>query len=69
MMHISPAQKSADLISLVAYDIWETSPATATPTRVKGHADKQYPQLTLVLETLNCIVDSEAKQFLSIRKM
>jgi exonuclease III len=64
---LSSSQKSADLISL-AHDIWQQSPASAIPTKVKGHADEQNRQLTL-LEKLNCIVDSKAKQFLSTRKM
>mmetsp|Transcript_17146 Transcript_17146/g.32462 ORF Transcript_17146/g.32462 Transcript_17146/m.32462 type:complete len:591 (+) Transcript_17146:2917-4689(+) len=63
---ISPAQKSADLIS-IAHDIWETAPVSAIPTNVTGHADELNRTLTL-LETLNCIVDSKAKQFLSARK-
>jgi hypothetical protein len=62
---ISAKQKSADLISL-AHDIWQASPATPIPTRVKGHADLIKDSLSL-LEKLNCIVDHKAKEFLTNR--
>jgi hypothetical protein len=62
---ISPKQKSADLVSL-AHDLWTTSRLTPILTKVTGHADNLNRKLTL-LEHLNCIVDTKAKEFLAMR--
>jgi hypothetical protein len=58
---ISAKQRSADLISL-AHDIWHASPTTPLPTQVLGHADDLNRELSMI-EQLNCIVDSKAKEY------
>lgn len=62
---ISPNHKSSDLISL-AHDLWIQSMVHPLPTRVKGHADNQNRMLT-ILEKLNCIVETKAKAYLTVR--
>lgn len=62
---LSAKHHSADLVTL-AHDLWHSSKMKAIPTRVKGHADEHSNELSL-LETLNCIVDNKAKDFLSRR--
>jgi hypothetical protein len=62
---LSASQKSIDLIA-TAHEIWEKLPTYPIPTKVKGHADTLSRQLT-VLEELNIIVDSKAKEYLARR--